>query len=164
MSCNALPFLACSEAFWPAMFVRCRGGGGDGQNTIEPLHLESPLLPSDFFLIFSVFIFSIPSESVNDMFWSMIVFLGSSQWHYNLRLTERAKMTLSRAQNIVIPKNIKFVLFNCNGPFGPELVIWEEGCRYVWHSELSNVFLVSSENKCGHLDAFQGIRLPFVNT
>ena len=73
-----------------------------------------------FFLIFSVFIFSIPSESVNDMFWSMIVFLGSSQWHYNLRLTERAKMTLSRAQNIVIPKNINFVLFNCNGPFGPE--------------------------------------------
>ena len=53
-----------------------------------------------FFLIFSVFIFWIPSESVNDMFWSMIVFLGSSQWHYNLRLTERAKMTLSRAQNI----------------------------------------------------------------
>ena len=120
MSCNVLPFLACSEAFWPAMFVRCRGGGGDGQNTIEPLHPESPLLLSDFFSYFSVFIISIPSESVNDMFWSMIVFLGSSQWHYNLRLTERAKMTLSRAQNIVILKNINFVLFNCNGPFGPE--------------------------------------------
>ena len=40
----------------------------------------------------------------------MIVFLGPSQWHYNLRLTERAKMTLSRAQNIVMPKNINFVL------------------------------------------------------
>ena len=73
-----------------------------------------------FFLIFSVFIFSIPSESVNDMFWSMIVFLGPSQWHYNLRLTERAKMTLSREQNIVMPKNINFVLFFCTGPFGPE--------------------------------------------
>ena len=73
-----------------------------------------------FFLIFSVFISSIPSESVNDMFWSMIVFLGASQWHYNLRLTERAKMTLSRAQNIVMPKNINFVLFHCKGTFGPE--------------------------------------------
>ena len=49
----------------------------------------------------------------------MIVFLGASQWHYNLRLTERAKMTLSRAQNIVMPKNINFVLFLCTGPFGP---------------------------------------------
>ena len=48
------------------MFVRCRGGGGDGQNTIDPLHPESPLLPSEFFPIFSVFIFSIPSKSVND--------------------------------------------------------------------------------------------------
>ena len=54
------------------------------------------------------------------MFWSMIVFLGPSQWHYNLRLTERAKMTLSRAQNIVMPKNINFVLFHCKGTFGPE--------------------------------------------
>ena len=50
----------------------------------------------------------------------MIVFLGASQWHYNLRLTERAKMTLSRAQNIVMPKNINFVLFLCTGPIGPE--------------------------------------------
>ena len=50
----------------------------------------------------------------------MIVFLGPSQWHYNLRLTERAKMTLSRAQNIVMPKNINFVLFHCKGTFGPE--------------------------------------------
>ena len=73
-----------------------------------------------FFLIFSVFISSIPSESVNDMFWSMIVFLGASQWHYNLRLTERAKMTLSRAQNIAMPMNINFVLFHCKGPFGRE--------------------------------------------
>ena len=50
----------------------------------------------------------------------MIVFLGPSQSHYNLRLTERAKMTLSRAQNIVMPKNINFVLFHCKRTFRPE--------------------------------------------
>ena len=50
----------------------------------------------------------------------MIVFLGPSQSHYNLRLTKRAKMNLSRAQNIVMPKNINFVLFHCKGTFGPE--------------------------------------------
>ena len=50
----------------------------------------------------------------------MIVFLGPSQSHYNLRLTERAKMTLSRAQYIVLAKNINFVLFHCKGTFGPE--------------------------------------------
>ena len=50
----------------------------------------------------------------------MIVFLGPSQSHYNLRLTERAKMTLSRAQYIVMPKNISFVLFHCKGTFGSE--------------------------------------------
>ena len=49
----------------------------------------------------------------------MIVFLGPSQSH-NLRLTERAKMTLSRPQYIVMPKNINFVLFHCKGTFGPE--------------------------------------------
>ena len=54
------------------------------------------------------------------MFWSMIVFLGPSLSHYSLRLTERAKMTLSRARNIVVPKNIDFVLFHCKGTFGPE--------------------------------------------
>ena len=54
------------------------------------------------------------------MFWSMTVFLGPSLSHYSLRLTERAKMTLSRAQNIVMPKNINFVLFHCKGTFGPE--------------------------------------------
>ena len=54
------------------------------------------------------------------MFWSMTVFLGPSLSHYSLRLTERAKMTLSRARNIVVPKNIDFVLFHCKGTFGPE--------------------------------------------
>ena len=54
------------------------------------------------------------------MFWSMIMFLGPSQSHYNIRLTERAKMTLSRAQNIVMPKNINFVLFHCKETFGAE--------------------------------------------
>ena len=49
----------------------------------------------------------------------MIVFLGPSQSH-NLRLTERAKITLSRAKYIVMPKNINFVLFHCKGTFGPE--------------------------------------------
>ena len=50
------------------------------------------------------------------MFWSMIVFIFMV--HYNLRLTERAKMTLSRAQNIVMPKKIDFVLFHCKRTFG----------------------------------------------
>ena len=79
------------------------------------------------FSIFSVFIFSIPSKSVND---SKIIYVlkhdrvfGLSQSHYNLRLTERAKMTLSRAQNIVMSKNINFVLFHCKGTFGPELYL-----------------------------------------
>ena len=49
----------------------------------------------------------------------MIVFLAPSQSH-NLRLTERAKMTLSRAQYIVMPNNINFVLFHCKERFGPE--------------------------------------------
>ena len=31
-------------------------------------------------------------------------------------------------------------------------------------TELSHVLPVSSENECGHLDALQGIQLPFVNT
>ena len=50
----------------------------------------------------------------------MIMVSGPSQSHYNLRLTERAKMTLSRAQNIVMLKNINFVLFHFKGTFGPE--------------------------------------------
>ena len=50
----------------------------------------------------------------------MIMVLGPSQSHYNLRLTERAKMTLSWAQNIVMLKNINFVLFHFKGTFGPE--------------------------------------------
>ena len=50
----------------------------------------------------------------------MIVFFVPSQSHYNLRLTERAKMTLSRAQNIVMPKNINFELFHCKGTFRSE--------------------------------------------
>ena len=54
------------------------------------------------------------------MFWSIIVFLGPSQSQHKLRLTKRAKMTLSRAQYIVMPKNINFVLFHCKGTFGPE--------------------------------------------
>ena len=48
------------------------------------------------------------------------MFLGPSQSHYNIRLSERAKMTLSRAQNIVMPKNINFVLFHCKETFGAE--------------------------------------------
>ena len=50
----------------------------------------------------------------------MIMVSGPSQSHYNLRLTERAKMTLSRAQNIVMLKNLIFVLFHFKGTFGPE--------------------------------------------
>ena len=50
----------------------------------------------------------------------MIMVLGPSQSHDNLRLTERTKMTLSRAQNIVMLKNINFVLFHFKGTFGPE--------------------------------------------
>ena len=54
------------------------------------------------------------------MFLSVILFLGPSQSYYNLRLTERAKMTLSRTQYIVLPKNINFVLFHCKGTFRSE--------------------------------------------
>ena len=50
----------------------------------------------------------------------MIMVLGPCQSHDNLRLTEMTKMTLSRAQNIVMLKNINFVLFHCKGTFGPD--------------------------------------------
>ena len=89
--------------------------------------------------------------------------LGPSQSHYNLRLTERAKMTLSRAQNIVMPKKIDFVLFHCKRTFGTGRYLKRrlEICRTLRSFKCA---LSLSENECGHLDTLHGIRLPFINT
>ena len=114
MPCSALPFLAC------------RAEEGVGMARILLTHsIRNPLSSLLTFSPLFRFSFSQYPPKVwiivkQFMFWSMIVFLGPSQWHYNLRLTERAKMTLSQAQNIVMPKNINFVLFHCKGTFGPE--------------------------------------------
>ena len=90
------------------------------------------------------------------------MFLGPSQSHYNIRLTERAKMTLSRAQNIVMPKNINFVLFHCKGTFGPERYLRRR--LEIRRTLRTFTRAPSFIRECGHLDALQGIQLPFVNT
>ena len=75
----------------------------------------------------------------------IMFFVGPSQSHYNIRLTERAKMTLSRAQNIVMPKNINFVLFHCKEKFGAESYLRR---RLQIHRTLRTFkcALISSEN------------------
>ena len=63
---------------------------------------------------FSVFIFSIPLQ--NDINSNRVYVLGHkyvlgpSQTYFSPRLAARAKMSLSRAQNIFMPKNINSIV------------------------------------------------------
>ena len=63
-----------------------------------------------FVVIFSVFISSMPSKVITIviefMFLGINIFWALLRAHFNPRLTARAQMTLSRAQNIFMPANI----------------------------------------------------------
>ena len=58
---------------------------------------------------FSVFIFSMPSKTIIIVLGHKYV-LGPSQTHFSPRLAARAKMSLSRAQNIFMPANINSIV------------------------------------------------------
>ena len=81
------------------IIVRCK----------QPIKIEKPLQCLLSFC--SVFIFSMPSKLViiiviQFMFLGINIFWGLLRAHFNLHLTARAKMNLSRAQNIFMPANI----------------------------------------------------------
>ena len=67
-----------------------------------------------FVVIFSVFILSMPSKVIiivtEFMFLGIIIFLALLRAHFSPRLTARAKMSLSRAQNIFMPANINSIV------------------------------------------------------
>ena len=67
-----------------------------------------------FVVIFSVFILSMPSKVIiiviEFMFLGINMFWALLRAHFNPRLTARAKMSLSRAQNIFMPANINSVV------------------------------------------------------
>ena len=63
---------------------------------------------------FSVFIFLVPSKKIliviEFMFLGINTFWALSQAHFSPRLAARAKMSLSRAQNIFMPANINSIV------------------------------------------------------
>ena len=67
-----------------------------------------------FVVIFSVFILSMPSKVIiiviEFMFLGINMFWALLRAHFNPRLTARAKMSLSRAQNIFMPANINSIV------------------------------------------------------
>ena len=67
-----------------------------------------------FVVIFSVFILSMPSKVIiiviEFMFLGINMFWALLRAHFNPRLTARAKMSLSRAQNILMPANIDSIV------------------------------------------------------
>ena len=67
-----------------------------------------------FVVIFSVFILSMPSKVIiiviEFMFLGINIFWALLRAHFNPRLTARAKMSLSRAQNIFMPANINSIV------------------------------------------------------
>ena len=69
---------------------------------------------SDRFVIFSVFILSMPSKVIiiviEFMFLGINIFWALLRAHFNSRLTTRAKMSLSRAQNIFMPAKINSIV------------------------------------------------------
>ena len=66
-----------------------------------------------FVVIFSVFILSMPSKVIiiviEFMFLGINMFWALLRAHFNPRLTARAKMSLSRAQNIFMPTNVNSI-------------------------------------------------------
>ena len=72
-------------------------------------------VPLSIFFFFSVFIFSMPSKVVIRMvtqFMSLAIniFWALSKAHFNPRLTARAKMSQSWAQNIFMPATINSIV------------------------------------------------------
>ena len=67
-----------------------------------------------FVVIFSVFISSMPSKVIIIiivfMFLSLNIFRALLRAHFSPRLAARAKMSLSRAQNIFMPANINSII------------------------------------------------------
>ena len=67
-----------------------------------------------FDVIFSVFILSVPFKVIiiviEFMFLGINMFWALLRAHFNPRLTARAKMSLSRAQNIFMPANINSIV------------------------------------------------------
>ena len=67
-----------------------------------------------FVVIFSVFILSMPSKVIiiviEFMFLGINMFWALLRAHFNPRLTARAKMSLSRAQNIFMLANINSIV------------------------------------------------------
>ena len=68
-----------------------------------------------FVVIFSVFILSMPSKVIiiiviEFMFLGINIFWALLRAHFNPRLTARAKMSLSRAQNIFMPANVNSIV------------------------------------------------------
>ena len=81
---------------------------------LRPLMKEILFCCHFFSFFFSFFIFSVPSKVIQivinftdlgiNIFWDLL------RAHFNPRLTARAKMSLSRAQNIFMPANINIVV------------------------------------------------------
>ena len=73
------------------------------------------VLFSFFFFFFSVFIFSVPSKVtimvIQFMFLGINIFSALLRAHFNPRRTARAKMSLSRAQDMFMPASINKLLF-----------------------------------------------------
>ena len=69
-----------------------------------------------FVVIFSVFILSMPSKVIiiviEFMFLGINMFWALLRAHFNPRLTARAKMSLSRAQNIFMPANMNSIVLS----------------------------------------------------
>ena len=67
-----------------------------------------------FVVIFSVFILSMPSKVImiviEFMFLGINIFWAPLRAHFNPRLTARAKMSLSRAQNLFMPANMNSIV------------------------------------------------------
>ena len=83
------------------VFSRCVGE----RNTLQTVFF--------FVLIFSVFIFLMPSKVIiviEFMFLGMNIFWALLRAHFKPRLTPRAKMSLSRRQNIIMPANINSIV------------------------------------------------------
>ena len=76
---------------------------------------EKNIVQSGLLSFFSVFIFSMPSKVILIVIEFVLehnYVLGPSQTHFSPRLAARAKMSLSRAQNIFTPANITLLLYS----------------------------------------------------
>ena len=98
--------------------------------------LQSVLLS----FVFSVFIFSVLSKFIiviHFMFLGINMSWALLRAHFNPRQTARAKMSLSRAQNIFMPANINsIVLFQLFPGISRQLQM----CTYICNSSCLQVF------------------------